>query len=379
MNNNLDEKFREVHELSMKFWCEDTPEAKNDSLSINAKVSDKAKQVHRNALIIDSCSFSLEGFDWHLEEAKATAINCTVIGTKDSACESLRNIIDYYSTIENTPELKLILNSNDILQAKVENKTGIIIGAQNSQFLHHNDIEAAVSVFSRLGLRITTLAYNWSSFAADGCYSRSNGGLSKEGKVLIKALEKFGVVVDLSHVGERSTLDALEFCDHPPIFSHSNPLNLFNHPRNISDEQAKKCAERDGVIGVTSFPVTLWEVGKAFPTIENFVDCIVYYADIVGIDHVGIGIDSNANAGAYERRKIINLSQTTKEMQGQNSLGYKSNEARRQLLGSYLEGLESLANMVNIVDKLIQRRFSTTEINKIMGENWLEVFKKCWD
>lgn len=292
MEKTLDRKFREVHEWSMKYYCEDTPEAKALSLGYNAAVSDEARRIHRDSIIIDTCSFSLDGYDWHLEQAGLTGINCTVIGTKDSAGESIRNIVDYVSVIDNTPQLTLILKADDFSKAKKEGKTGIIIGSQSSQFLHHNDIESAVEVFARMGLRVSTLAYNWRTFSADGCYSGSNGGLANDGKILIKAMERYGVTVDLSHVGERSTLEAMDVCVKPPIFSHSNPLALNNHPRNITDEQAKKCAALGGVIGVTSFPVTLWEPGKPFPTIENFIDCIAYYADLVGVDHVGLGIDS---------------------------------------------------------------------------------------
>lgn len=286
--------------------------------------------------------------------------------------------MDYVSVIDNTPQLTLILKADDFSKAKKEGKTGIIIGSQSSQFLHHNDIESAVEVFARMGLRVSTLAYNWRTFSADGCYSGSNGGLANDGKILIKAMERYGVTVDLSHVGERSTLEAMDVCVKPPIFSHSNPLALNNHPRNITDEQAKKCAALGGVIGVTSFPVTLWEPGKPFPTIENFIDCIAYYADLVGVDHVGLGIDSNANAGAYERRKVVMLSHTTNSMQGQQSLGFISNEAGRGILAAFPDGIESLANIVNIVDHLLKRGFSEAEIKKIIGENWLRVFRATW-
>ncbi len=378
MEKSIERKFQEVHEWSMKYYCEDTPEAKALSLGYNAAVSDEARRIHRDSIVIDTCSFSLDGYDWHLEQAGLTGLNCTVIGTKDSAGESIRNIIDYVSAIDNTPELMLILKPDDLLTAKREGKTGIIIGSQSSQFLHHNDIESAVEVFARLGLRVSTLAYNWRTFSADGCYSGSNGGLANDGKILIKAMEKYGVTVDLSHVGERSTMEAMDVCTKPPIFSHSNPLALNNHPRNITDEQAKKCAALGGVIGVTSFPVTLWEPGKPFPTIDNFIDCIAYYADLVGIDHVGFGIDSNANAGAYERRKVVMLSHTTNSMQGQQSLGFVSNEAGRGILAAFPEGLESLANIVNIVDHLLKRGFSETDIKKVIGENWLRVFRATW-
>ena len=100
-------------------------------------------------------------------------------------------------------------------------------------------------------------------------------------------MQKYGITVDLSHVGELSTLEAMDMSERPMIFSHSNPKGLFQHARNITDEQAKKCAALGGVIGVTSYPVTLWD-GEHFPTIDTMVDCIDYYADLIGIDHIGL-------------------------------------------------------------------------------------------
>jgi len=379
MEKTLEEKLQEVHEWSLKYYCEDTPEAKSLSLGYNAAVSDEARRIHKDSIIIDTCSFSLEGWDWHLEAAGLTGLNCTVIGTKDGIGDGIRNIVDYLGAINsNSDKLTLILKADDLLQAKKNGKTGIIIGSQSSQFLHHNDITAAVEVYARLGLRITTIAYNWRTFSADGCYTGDNAGITRDGRELIQAMEAYGVTVDLSHVGERSTLDAMDVCTKPPVFSHSNPLALNNHPRNITDEQAKKCAALGGCIGVTGFPVTLWEPGKPFPTIENYIDCVAYYADLVGIDHVGIGIDSNANAGAYERRKVTQLSHTTTSLQGTSNLGFAMNEAGMGVRAGFSDGIESLANIVHIIDHLLKRGFSEPDIKKVIGENWLRVFRATW-
>ena len=132
----------------------------------------------------------------------------------------------------------------DILTAKRDGKIGIIIGAQSCDFIHHPDISESVEAFARLGLRIMTIAYNHRTFAADGCATGTDDGLTCEGKTLIRAMERNGIVVDLSHVGRRSTLEAMDFCEKPAIFSHSNAYALYPHFRNITDEQIKACAAR---------------------------------------------------------------------------------------------------------------------------------------
>lgn len=377
MSETVDQKQKEIFEITKRFYCEDTPEAREISLEYNKGVSDQARKLHKEAIVIDACTFNLEDYGWHLHEAGATAINCTVPDVKDSAGEAMRKIIDYYQTINDNNELTLILTADDIIRAKEQGKTGVIIGAQSCEFVHHHDFHASVEVFSRLGLRVMQIAYNHRTFAADGCYTGSNAGINQDGKKLINAMEKCGVTVDLSHMGERSTLETMEVCTKPPIFSHSNPKGMFNHPRNITDEQAKKCASLGGVVGVSAYPITLWD-GEHFPTISTFVECIAYYVDLLGIDYVGIGIDSNATAGAYEHREILYFSKLLKNMNDTNSLGYKSYEAGRGIKGAFVDGIESLANFVNITDYLFKYGFKEDEIKKIIGENWLRVFRQTW-
>lgn len=378
MEMSEEEKWKEIFEIKKKVACEDLPEIKEMILETNMGVSEEAKSIHKDSIVIDTCTFSLEGYSWNLQESGNTAILCTVVGTKESAGYAMRNIIDYYSVVNNDDNLMMVYEPDDILQAKRDGKVGVIIGNQSCEFVHHNDIEAAVCAFHRLGVRVFTLAYNHRTFAADGCYTGTNAGITNDGKKLIKAMEKYGITVDLAHVGERSTLEAMEICQKPPIFSHENPKALYDHPRNATDEQAKKCAELGGVMGVSAYAVTLWN-GKDFPTIEHFVNCIDYYVDLIGIDHVGIGLDSNATIGAYEHRKIIYFAKLLQETEGTNSLSYKSYEAGRGYLGGGVEGLMNMANLPNVTDHLLKRGYSKNDIKKILGENWLRVFRDTWN
>lgn len=367
----------ELFKTVKQFYCEDREEVQEISRSYNRDVTEQAKRVHSEAVIIDTCTFNLEDYGWHLQESGVTAINCTVPGVKDTAGDAFRKIADYYEVIADNEKFLLVLKADDILKAKAENKIGVIIGAQSCEFTLHHDLAASVEVFAKMGLRVMQIAYNHRSFAADGCYTGTNAGINKDGVALIKAMERAGVTVDLSHVGERSTLEAMDQAAKPMIFSHANPKGMFNHPRNITDEQAKQCASIGGVVGVSAYPITLWD-GEHFPTIETFVDCIAYYADLVGVDHVGVGIDSNATAGAYEHREILYFSKLLKNGSNKNSLDYKSYEAGRGVKGCFLDGLESLANFVNITDKLLKRGFTEAETKKILGENWLRVFRATW-
>ncbi|MPM80646.1 hypothetical protein SDC9_127696 [bioreactor metagenome] len=239
-------------------------------------------------------------------------------------------------------------------------------------------MEPLLLAFSRLGLRIMEIGYNYRSFAADGCFSPSNAGLSDNGPELIRLMEKYGITVDLSHIGERSALEASELAQKPQIYSHSNPRALFDHPRNISDEQAKKCAATGGVIGVSGYNVTLWD-GKRFPNIDSFVDCIAYYCDLLGPEHVGVGMDTTATEGCYPRDEILYFNRLVRQVSGKNAVAYQSFlQGRPAPLGNCVEGLMCLANWVRLVDRMLQRGFSAEEIRQIGGENWLRVFRATW-
>lgn len=380
MSTNVRERqiFEEISKLSRQYHCEDREEVRDMVLGFNKDVSEEAKRIHREALIIDTCTFNLEQDNWALQASGVTGLNCTVPGTKDTATEAMRCFIDYYQAVHyHSDKFIIAYEADDLVKAKEQGKYGVILGAQSCDFVFHNDLFASVEVFANLGLRIMPVAYNHSTFAGDGCYAISNGGLTKEGRTLIDAMERFGITVDLSHVGERTSMDSLEYCSKVPVFSHSNPRTLFDHPRNISDELAKKCAEKGGVIGVCAYPPILWD-GEHFPTIDTFMDCMVYFADLVGVDHVGIGIDSNAQPGAYQHRDSAYFANLTREVGGTNSIDYRSYLAGRGYLGCCTEGIGGLANFPNITEHMLKRGFKEDEIKKILGGNWLRVFRQTW-
>lgn len=369
--------FKEIAKISRQYHCEDREEVRDMVLAFNENVSDEARRIHKESIIIDTCTFNLEGdTNWALEASGCTALNCTVPGTKDGAGEALRCFIDYYQAVNDCDRFKMVYKADDIVEAKKEGKIGVILGSQGCDFVFHNNLYASVEAFARIGLRVMPVAYNHSTFAGDGCYATltSNGGLTNDGKVLIDAMEKSGITVDLSHVGERTSMDALYAATKPAVFTHSNPKALFNHPRNISDELAKKCAEIGGVVGICSYPPILWD-GEHFPGIEQFMDAMVYFCDLIGVEHVGIGIDSNATPGAYLHRDSAYFAKLNRSKE---SISYKSYMAGRGYLGACNEGVCSLANFVNIVDHMLKRGFKEKEIKLILGENWLRVFRETW-
>lgn len=373
-----EQKWDDILRLYKKYLCEDSEEVRNLALSYNHNVSAEARRIQDEAVVVDTCAWHLQGWNWHLAESGCTAINCTVPDCDGDVAGAIHNIIEYYALCNEIKQCEIVRTVQDIYDCKKKGKIGIIIGAQNCDFIRHPDLDESVEAFARLGLRVMTIAYNHRSFAADGCATGTDDGITLDGKKMMRAMEKHGIVVDLSHVGRRSSLEAMDFCEKPAVFTHSNAYKLFPHYRNITDEQIKKCAEHGGVIGVSLYNVICWDGGEKFPTIDNIIDNIAYYADLVGIDHVGLGSDSGANPGTYPHRTCTNICYMTRNSLGKDSLMYKSYEAGRGVLGYFVEGCESMANFVNITDHMLKRGFSEEDCKKVQGGNWMRIFNEWW-
>jgi len=214
-----------------------------------------------------------------------------------------------------------------------------------------------VEVYRRLGVIQMLLAYNAGNLAADGCHESRNAGLSQFGRSLVAEMNRVGMIIDVSHVGFRSSLEALELTAKPPVFSHSTPKKLAPHDRNITDEQIRACASKDGVTCLTG--VGLFMDGeRARASASKFADTIEYVAQLVGPRHAGIGLDYvidaegmahyvRANAGLY-------------------------GGGRQYPADGYVD-FAPPSVLLEVTEQLIRRGYSHDEICGILGENYLRV------
>ena len=147
-----------------------------------------------------------------------------------------------------------------------------------------------MDAFFAAGVRRAILAYNEANVFADGCHEPRNAGLSASGRRLIARMDHVGMIVDISHCGERTTFDAMEApLSRAPIFSHSNARASYEHERNITDEQIKACARRGGYIGVNGVGFFLGVEGAKIPA--AMAEHAAHIAGIAGADRVGLGLD----------------------------------------------------------------------------------------
>jgi membrane dipeptidase len=329
----------------------------------------QAKELHRSALVVDGTSFFCEGWNDRLEIAGVTALQMTVPWVVEGARAAIGRIEEYYELVRREPRLDFVTDLADVQRMKDEDRVGFIIGCQDGSILEADT--GLVEVFWRLGMRAIQLTYNARNLLGDGCLEPENAGLSQLGRRMIAEFNRVGMQLDLSHVGERTTLDAIDASSRPVIFSHSNPITRAPSPRNVTDEQIKKCAARGGVIGATPFAPGNWTGGDKAPDIDDFVGHVEYIADLVGIDHVAFGTDSEATPGAYPVELRAWLGRTYPE----SSSRFK--EVHPDVATS--AGLESMEGLPAVTAKLLEREWPEEDIRKFLGGNLLRVYDENWD
>ncbi len=335
-------------------------------------VTEEALTLHYDSVVVDATSFFIEGYSDQLGTGGLTALNLTVPDTEDDAGGAIIKIAELYEIARHDRKLSLAFSVQDILDAKKQGVVALIIGAQNAR--HMSSKLGLVHAFYRLGQRVSQLAYNDRSFAADGCATGADAGLSDEGRQVVGEMNRVGMVVDLSHVGERSALDAAEISDKPLICSHSNPRSMgADVPRNIGDELIKAIAEKDGVIGLSPFPALVWRGDDSRPSIEQYLESMKYVIDLVGIDHVGIGTDKVATPGAYPRFIRLRGRRRFASATGGASLRFDNPDGSPEL-----DGFESLADMPVITQGLMGMGYDSDDIRKVLGLNFLRVFEANW-
>ena len=271
--------------------------------------------------------------------------------------DPLENILQvlagYRSFIRSHPdEYALALTVNDILDAKQSGKLAIAFDLEGSEMLLGNI--NLVSLFYDLGVRQMLLAYNKDNRASGGCVE-GNIGLTDFGKDVVREMNRVGMVVDASHMGYRATMEVFELSANPVIFSHSNPRALRDHVRNITDEQIRACARTGGVVGINGIGDFLGGTRS-----EKVVEHIEYVMDLVGPEHVGLGLDY-----VVDKQELIDY------VTGHPDI-FPPDKIRDVL--SFVEPEQ----IPEITMLLYQKSYNEQVISGILGGNFMRVAKAVW-
>lgn len=198
---------------------------------------------------------------------------------------ALEAFVRFRRDVDESENLEIVTRVGDMEKAIGEGRTALWMGMEGGEPLESLEV---LEVFHNLGLRVLTLTWSLRNQIGDGVFERTGGGLTNFGIEVVGKAEELGILIDLSHINEAGFWDALDVTSFPVIASHSNAKALCDNPRNLTDEQIKAIAERDGVVGAVAIPSF---VHPERPTLEKYVEHIAYMVDLAGYEHVGLGFD----------------------------------------------------------------------------------------
>ncbi len=260
---------------------------------------------------------------------------------------------DYFTRIDSAGDLKRVKKSG---------KLGVILGIQNSEHFRRPD---DVDLFRGLGQRVSQLTYNARNLIGNGSTERRDEGISDFGIAIIERMNKAGMAVDVSHCGDRTTLDAFEISKKPVLITHSNCRALVpGHPRLKTDEAIKKVGETGSVIGITG--VRMFVKGDEPTTAEHVLDHFDHVKKLIGPQHLGVGSDID----------LYGYDAMPAELNKQLRSGYKGSYSFREKID--IEGLNHPKRMFDLTEGLIRRKYSDSEIEGILGGNFERVLTQIW-
>lgn len=327
-------------------------------------------------LFIDSCMQSWPDADY----ANAHRHGVTTYAVTSwrppnySVDEAMEGLMYWHLIARQNPNIKVILTVEDIVSAHDQGMASFLLASQDGSFLGTSI--RRLEAFYRMGLRMMIPTYNRTNQICDGCLDRTNFGLTSFGQLVVDECNRVGMLLDCTHIGERASLDIIERSSKPVVFSHSNPKAIVENPRNITDEQIKACAERGGVIGLAPWGPLVQRVGTTYwPTLDEFVDCIDYVAQLTGSsNHIAIGTDMSL--GTYEHRQH--------DPWGEGKYGdveswygqHVSADSRSPLRA--VNGFSSYPEVTNVIHNLENRGYGSADIANLLGQNYLRVFGEVW-
>lgn len=331
-----------------------------------------AADLHREALVMDAASFFCSGYDDDIAASGVDAINLMVPWPGDDFTQAVDRIEAYYGLFAREPRLRQALSADDIPSAKANGQVALVLGTQNAVLI--GDRLSRLESLQRLGLRYLQLTYNERNFVGDGCGEPEGAGLSLFGREVVKALGQVGIVMDVTHAGHRTALEALKLAKAPAMISHANPRALFDNPRNHHDEVIRALADTGGVMCCTLPSPFNWVGGDAPPpTLEHFARAIEHVIELVGEDHVGVGSDFMATAGAYPAELSAKLRPDLMQISGAYYGKYGLDPSLRKV-----QGIRAFREWPVITETLLARGHGEARVRKILGENLLRVYRAVW-
>lgn len=320
-------------------------------------------------MIIDGlqyCNWSREIFQ-QMREGGVDCVHVTV-SYWENFRETVANISRWHRLFEQYADLiRPVKTAADVRSAQTEGRTGIVFGFQNCSPI--DDDIGLVQVLHELGGRFMQLSYNNQSLLATGCYEAEDPGITRMGKEVIKEMNRVGMVIDMSHSAERSTLEAIALSQRPIAITHANPAFWFPALRNKSDTVLRALASSGGMLGFSLYPHHLKDNSQC--RLEDFCTMVAQAADLMGISHIGIGSDLCQDQPDSVVEWMRNGRWTRTVDYGEGSQGNAGFPPQP-------EWFRNNRDFPTLADGLVRVGFTQTEIERILGQNWLDFFERSF-
>ncbi len=313
--------------------------------------------LHRSAIVIDGLvvsRWSREVFE-AMHRGGLTAANCTC-----SVWEGLRDTMIAIARwkqafVDHADLIVQVRSAADIRRAKADGKVGILLGWQNTSAIE--DRVDLLPIFKDAGVSVIQLTYNTQNLVGSGCWEDRDGGLSGFGREVIDAMNRLGMLVDLSHVGGRTASEAIAHSARPCAYTHVAPYGLFANARNKTDEQLREIVDRGGFVGVATYPPFM--KSGAATTLDDCVELFEYMLNVCGEDNVGIGTDFTQG---HDEAFFDWL---------RHDKGYARRVNPGRGRAPFVNGMETLADYPRLTAAMQRRGWPERRTRAVLGENWL--------
>lgn len=328
-----------------------------------------ARRFHDNNLVFDGLAIAYvldEKFTRRAIEGGVNAANVT-FALEEDWDKTLHNFERHLTKIDKSPLLMLCKTADDVVAAKQKGKLGIVIGTQGASMIENQDQFWRIETMTRMGLRFLGLAYTTANALGDGCGEKRDAGLTYLGEELIALVNTLPLMLDLSHCGHRTRAEATALA-RAPVCTHSNSDALRGNGRNTTDATVKAMAAKGGVIGVCGLPQSL---ADETPTLDDLLNHLDHFVKLVGVDHVGIGMDY---VEAYQEQPSVVAPPSVVYWRTRRPdiFGPLSAFGRQ----SYPIGVESVRKLPNLTQGLFDRGYSEDEVKALLGGSWLRAMHK---
>ena len=344
--------------------------------------SERANKIVHNSMSIDTLFSGVWPSQWASPEAsefhdemdrcKAAGFKvlaaCPTVDSLDASVEAIIKGAEFYlkKMNERPDNYMLVRTTKDIDEAVKQNKLGIFFTHQGTQ-IFGGDVDR-VGFWRELGFGYCLLAYNQRNDVGDGCFESENRGLTDFGKTLIDSYNRYGMLVDVSHTGEQTSLDAIARSSQPVISSHSGAMAVAKYQRSLTDQVIKAIAKSGGVCSINMVGAFIDTSNPDIVTTDMVFRHIDYMANLVGIDHVGFGSDY-----------IPNVNFTASVIQTPMGQSVFPDGGYTTKVGA--KGFPTPAPyqiVAALVDKMLEKGYSEEDCGKFLGGNMYRVFNQVW-